>query len=166
MWTNGATITIPHEGDKYNLGSAEVEVIYAKADEPNDSLVLMVTYGDTQFLSTGYIEETAQKAITEKYVNPDDKEFKIDLIKMPHHGSDKSEDNNIDDITSSMYRFLRTFMPEYAVISVGAGNKYGHPGERTLSLLRDLDARVYRTDENGDITVKSNGNTISVTTSR
>ena len=68
-------------------------------------------------------------------------------------------------------------MPEVIVISVGKGNKYGHPDKRTLDLLdnnkksREDDktykpASIYRTDENGDIIVKSNGKSISVEVSK
>lgn len=163
---NGSKITVPQVGEKFYLGSASVEVIDASAEEDNDSLVLLITYGKTRFLFTGDIEETAQRRIADKYSDEKDEAFEIDLIKIPHHGSDKCEENNIDDSTGSLYRFLRTFMPKYAVISVGAGNKYGHPGERTISELNDLDAKTYRTDKDGDIFVKSNGKSIMITTSK
>lgn len=153
---NGSKITIPANGDEYKLGSAAVEVIDVCADEDNDSLVLLITYGDTRFLFTGDIEDTAQTRISEKYQNELDEPFKIDLIKMPHHGS----------YTGTLYRFLRTFMPEYAVISVGTGNIYGHPHRETLDLLdsETWKPMVYRTDRDGDIIVKSNGKEISVET--
>lgn len=163
---NGSKIVIPTSGKKYDLGSAKVEVIDVSSEDDNDALVLLITYGKTKFLFTGDIEETAQKRITNKYIKANDEPFKIDLIKMPHHGSDKSEKSNFEDSTGSLYMFLRTFMPEYAVISVGEGNKYGHPGERTLSELSDLNAKVYRTDKDGDIIVKSNGKELSIETSK
>lgn len=128
------------------------------ADEGNDSLVLLITYGDTRFLFTGDIEDAAQTRISDKYQRESDEPFEIDLIKMPHHGA----------YTGTLYRFLRTFMPEYAVISVGAGNTYGHPHRQTLDLLesKTWNPVVYRTDTDGDIIVKSNGKEISVETSK
>lgn len=155
---NGSQITIPSVGDEYKLGSATVEVIDVCADEENDSLVLLITYGNTKFLFTGDIEEDAQTRISEKYQNESDEPYEIDLIKMPHHGS----------YTGTLYQFLRTFMPEYAVISVGAGNKYGHPDEKTLDLLnsKTWKPKIYRTDLDGDIIVKSNGKELSVKTSK
>jgi competence protein ComEC len=60
-----------------------------------------------------------------------------------------------------LYPFLREVMPEYAVISVGAGNSYGHPHENTLSRLRDAGAAVYRTDLQGTIICVSDGKTVS-----
>lgn len=160
---NGATITVPHTGEKFKLGSAEIEVVDVSAESDNDSLVLMVTYGDTRFLFTGDIEDESQTRISDKYENEKDEAYKINLIKMPHHGS--SSPNSVNG-TGSLYRFIRTFMPDYAVISVGSGNQYGHPHKETLDLLDDEDVKVYRTDMSGDITVKSDGKTLSITTSK
>jgi len=49
-------------------------------------------------------------------------------------------------------------LPKYAVISVGAGNRYGHPAESTLSRLRDAGCTVYRTDQSGTITIVTDKN--------
>lgn len=157
LYINGAKITVPHNGDTYKLGSAEVEVVDVESTSDNDSLVLMITYGNTRFLFTGDIEDEAQTRIADKYANKKDEkdeEYKIDLIKMPHHGS--ASPNSVNG-TGSLYRFIRTFMPDYAVISVGKGNSYGHPHRETLSLLEDAEVKVYRTDIHGDIIVKSDG---------
>lgn len=160
---NRATITVPHEGDKYDLGSAEVEVVDVASTNENDSLVLLISYGNTKFLFTGDIEDDAQTRISDKYQNENDEAYKIDLIKMPHHGS--SSPRSING-TGSLYRFLRTFSPDYAVISVGANNDYGHPHRETLDLLEDAEIKVYRTDLDGDILVKSDGKSLSFETSK
>lgn len=155
---NGSKITVPAPGDTYELGSAKVEVVYSSAEEANDSLVLLITYGDTRFLFTGDIEDAAQTRISDKYKSDSDVPFKIDLIKMPHHGS----------YTGTLYRFIRTFMPDYAIISCGEGNMYGHPHRETIDLLdsKTYSPRVYRTDRDGDIIVKSNGKELSVETAK
>ncbi len=155
---NGSEITIPNIGSQYALGSAAVEVIDVSADENNDSLVLMVTYGDTRFLFTGDIEEAGQTRISNKFHNDSDTPFKIDLIKMPHHGA----------YTGTLYQFLRTFMPDHVVVSVGANNQYGHPDAKVLDMIdsKTWKPKIYRTDKNGDIFVKSNGKTITVATTR
>ena len=155
---NGSKITVSAPGDKYELGSATVEVVDVSAEEANDSLVLLISYGDTKFLFAGDIEDAAQERIAEKYQNDKDEPYKIDLIKMPHHGS----------YTGTLYRFVRTFMPDYAIISVGAGNTYGHPHRETMDLLdsKTWKPKVYRTDLNGDIIVRSNGKELSVETSK
>lgn len=160
---DGSTITVPNEGATYSLGSASVEVIDVSNEENNDSLVLMITYGDTRFLFTGDIEDATQTRIANKYQNDQDKEYKISLMKLPHHGS--SSPHSYDG-TGSLYYFLRTFNPDFVIISVGAGNPYGHPHRVTLDLLEQLGAKVYRTDYDGDIIVKSNGKTLSIETSK
>ena len=160
---NGAKITVPHVGDKYQFGSAEIEVVDVASSTENDSLVLMITYGETRFLFTGDIEDDVQTRISDKYENEKDEAYKIDLIKMPHHGSASPRSVNG---TGSLYRFIRTFMPDCAVISVGQGNMYGHPHQETLDLLDDADVKVYRTDKNGDIIVHSDGKTVSIECSK
>ena len=78
------------------------------------------------------------------------------LLKVGHHGSN----------TSSSYVFIREIMPQYAVISVGEGNAYGHPTEDTLSRLRDAGATVYRTDLQGNIICYSDGNSLTFVTEK
>ena len=157
-----ASIEVPSEGRTYPLGSATVEVVSVSADQNNDSLVLLITYGKTKFLFTGDIEEKAQKDLSEDYKdkNGNDKGYKLDLVKAPHHGA----------YTGSLYAFYRTFKPAYVVISVGKDNKYKHPNQKTLDLLSNKKSgwkpKVYRTDENGDIFVTSNGKKVSIKTSR
>ena len=163
LYNNGAQITVPHVGDTYKLGSAEIEVVDVESTTDNDSLVIMITYGKTRFLFTGDIEDEAQTRIADRYANEKDEEYKIDLIKMPHHGSASPKSVNG---TGSLYRFIRTFMPDYAVISVGEGNSYGHPHKATLSLLEDADVNIYRTDIHGDIIVKSDRKSLMFETSK
>lgn len=57
-------------------------------------------------------------------------------------------------------------MPEYAVISGGKGNSYGHPTEDVLSRLRDADVKTYRTDMQGDVVCTSDGKTVSFSVGR
>lgn len=160
-------ITVPEENAEYQLGSATVKVIDASNKDDNDSLVLLITYGRTKFLFTGDIEESAQTRIAENYQADAvtlsfwekllGKKHSSMLVKMPHHGA----------YTFELESFLKTFSPEYAIISVGY-NKYGHPDEQTLDILnsKERKVRVFRTDESGNITVTSNGKKITVKTER
>ena len=151
---NKASIIIPSIGEKYKLGSAVVEAVDVSAEKENDSLVLLITYGKKRFLFTGDIGEEAQRRIYSRYDDGNNGTYKIDLIKMPHHGSDV------------LIRFIEVFMPDYAIISVGKINNYGQPFEKTLDRLEQAGTTVYRTDQNGDITVKSDGITLNVTTEK
>ncbi len=141
-------ITVPNPGDTYDLGSATFTILgpIADSDEPNNtSIVLRLEYGDTSFLFTGDAEYSEEQDIIESGAI-----LESTVLKVGHHGSD----------TSSSYVFLREVMPEYAVISVGAGNSYGHPSESVLSRLNDLGAVTYRTDMQGTIICESDGNSV------
>ncbi len=149
----GGGLTVPEAGDKYALGSAEVEILGLNAGEDtnNTSIVLMIRYGETSFLFTGDAEREAEQALLDSGA-----ELKADVLKVGHHGSD----------TSTSYPFLREVMPEYALISVGEGNSYEHPEEGALSRLRDADCKILRTDLNGDIIISSDGRELTVTTDK
>lgn len=120
---------------------------------PNDSLVLLITHGEKRFLFTGDIEATAQRRLVSKYENDTHTSYKIDVLKMPHHGGE------------ALIRFIDIFEPSYAVISVGK-NDSDHPYQVTLDRLSQADAEVYCTKENGDIFVISDGKSISIKTSK
>ena len=136
------------------LGSAQVEILGPVKDyeEVNDtSIVLSVDYGETTFLFTGDMESAAETDLIEAGADLD-----ADVLKIGHHGSS----------SSTSYRFLREVMPEYAVISVGHRNTYGHPTQAVLSRLEDAEVTVYRTDLHGTIIAESDGKTVTFTTEK
>ena len=150
----GLSITVPNHGDSFKLGSAAVQVVgpIHPSDEPNNtSMVLMTTYGETGFLFTGDAERIEEADILEVGYT-----LSATVLKVGHHGSD----------TSTTYPFLREIMPQYAVISCGKDNPYGHPHENTLSRLRDADVTVFRTDMQGTVTCTSDGKSVSFTVER
>lgn len=145
----------PNVGDEIQLGSSTVEFLGPVDENGKDlnstSIVLKITYGNTSFLFTGDAESDEEEEILNSGAD-----LKSTVLKVGHHGSR----------TSTSYPFLREVMPQYAVISVEKGNSYGHPNEETLSKLSDAGVEVYRTDESGDIVMTSDGNSISITTSK
>ena len=148
------SLTTPKPGDKFSLGGADVLVMgpVNPSDEPNNtSIVLKITYGKTSFLFTGDAERTEEQDILNAGYD-----LSATVLKVGHHGSD----------TSTTYPFLREIMPEYAVISCGVNNSYGHPHENLLSRLRDADVTVFRTDMQGDIICVSDGKEVNFTTER
>ena len=149
----GSGLTVPSVGSAYELGSATVKILGLNGGEDtNDtSIILKVTYGETSFLFTGDAEYDGEHAVLDSGAD-----LSATVLKVGHHGSD----------TSTCYPFLRAVMPQYAVISVGAGNSYGHPNDDTLSKLRDAGAVVFRTDLQGDIFCTSDGKTVSFETQK
>ena len=150
---NGPGITVPKKLSTYTLGSATITILGLNAGEGNNSSIVMsVTYLDKSFLFTGDAEREVEQAVL---ADAPDRLVSYGL-KVGHHGS--------DDATT--YPFLREILPEFAVISCGKGNPYGHPQDNLLSRLRDAEVTVYRTDLHGDITVAYDGEAWSVTTAK
>lgn len=142
-------VEVPAAGDVWTVGSAAVEVlgpVQEYEETNNTSIILRVVFGETSFLFTGDMERGAEADLLEAGAD-----VAATVLKVGHHGSE----------TSTSYPFLREVMPQYAVISVGEGNSYGHPSEDTLSRLRDVGAQVYRTDMQGHIVAVSDGTSVS-----
>ena len=78
-------------------------------------------------------------------------DLSADVFKTAHHGSN----------TANTEAFLEAVDPEYAVISCGEGNSYGHPHAETLNRLRAMGVQVFRTDEEGTIVVSSDGSNLT-----
>ena len=146
-------ITVPSVGTKFKLGSAFVEVLAVNSDGrgvTNDSsIVLMISYGDTKFLFTGDAESA-----TESYL-VNNKDIKCDVLKVAHHGSS----------TSTSEEFLYKAKPDYAVISVGYENRYGHPSDKVLTRLENRNIQIFRTDS-GTVVCNSDGTTVDIHTRR
>ena len=150
----GLQLEAPSVGTVWPLGSATVTLlgpVTQYSETNNTSLVLRIDYGSTSFLLTGDMEKTAETDLVNSGAN-----LKADVLQVGHHGSS----------TSTGYLFLNAVLPEMGVISCGTGNKYGHPHEETLSILRDAKVDVYRTDLQGTITIGSDGQNFTVGTER
>lgn len=136
-------------GMKINLGEdVYLDILFPDRDvsglETNTaSITAKLVYGNNCFLFTG----DSPKAIEQYLVSIDKESLECDVLKMAHHGSK----------TSTSESFLGYVNPEYAIISVGKDNKYGHPNQEILDLLKQFKVSVFRTDESGAIKIKSDG---------
>lgn len=120
----------------------------SRIDTNDASIVVKLIYGNTSFLFTG---DSPQKI--EKYLTSIDKEnLDVDVLKAGHHGSD----------TSSSESFIGYTAPEYAIISVGKNNKYGHPHREVLERLNKFGVKIIRTDIEGTIRLKSDGEKLEI----
>ncbi len=133
-------LTIPVEGARTEILAPDSDL---KSDNLNDySIVIRLTYGQTAFLFQGDAEKRTEDGILSSYDN-----IKAHVIKLGHHGSSTS---NTED-------YIEAVDPEYAVITLGADNKYGHPHKEIISLMKDKAITVYRTDLDGTIVAISDG---------
>jgi competence protein ComEC len=110
------------------------------SDENNNSIVLQLSYGDTDFLFMGDAEQEAETSMLSLLKD-------IDVLKVGHHGSS----------SSSSWAFLQIVKPEIAVYMAGVGNSYGHPHQITLDNLTAIGATIYGTDVNGTIIISTTG---------
>jgi competence protein ComEC len=110
------------------------------SDINNNSIVLRLEYGRFSALLTGDIEDEAEEALLASGQPVDSL-----ILKVPHHGGDNS----------LTLPFLQAVKPQLAVISVGSDNRFGHPGQLTLEKLEDVP--IYRTDQQGNIEVVTDG---------
>lgn len=150
----GKTITVPTAGTTFTLGAATVQILGPLATHEGDndnSIVTKVTYGTTSFLFAGDAEGLEESELVAAGVD-----LGSTVLKVGHHGSDSST-------TAS---FLNKVHPQYAVISVGAGNSYGHPTANVLNRLATSGATIYRTDLQGTVTAISNGTAVAFTTEK
>jgi competence protein ComEC len=155
--TKGLKVKSPIPGFNIDLDpTVNVQILAPNSprykDLNNYSIVLKVTYNKTSFLLTGDAErESENEMLLSSAVSP-----KADVLKVGHHGSNSS--------TSAA--FLKAVAPKYAVICVGKDNKYGHPSQTTINRLKRAGVKIYRTDLNGNIIAKSDGQKIVIKTTK
>jgi competence protein ComEC len=148
-------------GDRLELGSGIVlEVLHppsggmvgTEADDNNNSLVLRLVWGEAEFLLAGDIEAEAEHLLLTS-----GQPLAADMLKVAHHGSGGS----------STAGFLASVDPNYAVLSVGADNRFGHPHPDVLDRLAGLgNVEVLRTDQQGTIEFTTDGRRMWVHTER
>ena len=145
---NNLNITVPKIGDKFSLGDLNFEVIYTGTgtkDLNEASIILKMTFGNHTYLFTGDTTKEVESTILNNNID-------IDVLKVAHHGSN----------TSTSEEFLSVPTPEYAIISVGEDNKYGHPNQETINRLKKYTKNIYITKDLGTIVLTSDGDNINI----
>jgi len=149
-------------GDRFQFGtSLYLDILYPfeeltnqKFKELNDSsIVSRLVYGQTSFLLMGDASVKIEEQLIKSELSG---QLKSDVLKVGHHGSHYS----------SSLEFLEVVKPDYAVIQVGEDNKFGHPHLGTLRKLENLGINIFRTDLDGEIKIKSDGNILGVGSER
>jgi competence protein ComEC len=145
--SRGTQIRYPNAGDAFHLGSAEIAVLSAGDTSYFDdknlwSIVTRVDCGDTGIIVTGDAVDINEFAMIDAGVYLD-----ADVLRVGHHGS----------YTSTTEAFVDAISPDLAIISCGANNSYGHPHAETLTTLASRDILALRTDQQGTISIVSDG---------
>jgi competence protein ComEC len=151
-----ATWQTLQRGDRIEIGGVEVRVHHPPPPDwerqrvrNNDSLVLELRFGEVSLLLTGDIgKEVEQELLASLDLLP------IVVLKVPHHGSG----------TSSAEEFVKTTHPAVALIGVGRANPYGHPVPLVLDRYRQVGTEIFRTDQDGEIELITDGEGIAVHT--
>ncbi len=149
---NGTKVSMAKIGAVINIGDFQITVLAYNRDAENSndrSIVLMAELDQKKFLLTGDAGAEIEQQLISDGINVD-----CDVFKAAHHGSRNS---NCEE-------FVKAASPEYAIISAGRSNQYGHPHEEVLSVLEKCGAKIYRTDRSGDITFYIENGSISVET--
>ena len=151
---HGVRIVLARAGETFALGKLHLRVLWPDGpgpagEDPNQhAVVLLVSYGRVDALFTA----DAESDVTLPLRPP-----AVEILKVAHHGS----------ADTGLAELLDRLAPRVAVISVGAHNDYGHPSASTIARLRLFSGlSVYRTDEDGRVTVESDGQSFSVRTER
>jgi beta-lactamase superfamily II metal-dependent hydrolase len=153
---SGALYEKTEPGKKYDLGGGAFLTVLAPSEpfftkdqlktggnEPNaNSIVLRIDHGEFSMLLMGDAEAQTEQRLLSK-----DLDLKATVVKVAHHGSKYATSQD----------FLNRVQPQAAIISVGGWNRYGHPAQLILDRLKAGNAKVYRTDLQGEVTITTKG---------
>jgi len=114
----------------------------------NASIVARLVYKDKIFMFTGDSPVDIENVL----VNLDSTSLGSDVLKAGHHGSR----------TSTSLRYAQAVSPEYAVISAGKDNGYGHPHKEVLDILEQVGAKIISTIKSGTIVFETDGKTLEI----
>ena len=142
-------------GTSLIFGDVSIEVLNPRppptGNHNRDSIVMKVNYGNINVFMAGDMESNGERDLLK--TSPD---LSSQILKVSHHG----------DSDSTSDEFLKSLSPEIAIISVGKANKYARPHQEVLRRLNSAGSRVYRTDINGDIIMKTDGKGYTIITAK
>ncbi len=153
---------IQDKGMTINTAKAGMNIVFSEEEEysadilapikdeyddlNNYSVVIKITYGDSEFLYMGDAEKEVEVELLESGTD-----VKADVIKAGHHGSN----------TSSSSDFVKAVGADYVIFSAGKDNDYGHPHPQIIKRWENVGAEIYRTDEDGTVVISSDGRSIT-----
>ncbi len=139
-WGYGLPVLWAEQGQTYAVGGTAITVLHPRASTPADdlnvlSMVLLAEFEGARLLFTGDIPAEVERSLIPLGY--------LQVLQVSHHGS----------ASSTCAALLEDTTPDFALISCGKNNDYGHPHQTVLQRLREVDAQTYRTDTDGDLVV-------------
>ncbi len=140
---DGTPWRLASRGDSLSLDGVSIRVLHpppgdARARDPNEaSLMVEVVWRGVSILFTGDAPVSAEREVLDRLGG-------VDVLKAGHHGSATSTDPAL----------LDHVRPRVALVSVGRGNRYGHPDPEVLARLRERGVEIWRTDERGAVRLR------------
>lgn len=145
----GLTMQHPAVGTEFSFGTGSFTILAPAVIDPEDSndnsVAIRLMNGSNSFLFTGDAESKSEEQMCSSGID-----LSCDVLVPGHHGS----------ATATSWELLQAAVPEYAVISCGSGNSYGHPHKDTMDKLQAMEVQVYRTDLQGTVVAVSDGTDI------
>jgi len=144
------TVVPAHFGQEIIVDGVRFTVVHAAtahaANNNESSIVIRVNYGNHSFLFTGDLPASGEHELVRKGLAA------CTVLKVAHHGAK----------TSTSQEFLQAAAPKYAIISVGANNRFGHPHPEVVQRLEQSGAKIYRTDHHGAVVFTTDGVRLTV----
>lgn len=137
----GASIVYVKDDMALSCGSAEVQIFAPVCDDSsnNAGVCVLASCAEYDILVTGDLAQNAEWRLLSSHELPD-----LELLVAGHHGAKTSTSQTLLDLTA----------PDCVLISVGADNPFGHPAQQVLRRIEESGAAIYRTDQNGTITIR------------
>ena len=152
----GARWVNVQSGDLVSLGEVQIAVKHPRPADwerqevrNDDSIVLEILWRDVSIVLTGDIGRDVEHEIAPLFAPS-----ALRVVKVPHHGS----------LTSSSGEFISALAPRAAIFSVGRSNSFGHPAPEVIDRYREAGAQIFRTDQDGAVTVDTDGRALEIRT--
>lgn len=134
----------PQLGQIFDLGDMQIRFIapshYNHREVNDNSISIHVSYKDASLVIMGDQSANAEQQMLKQ-------DLSADVYFASHHGANGSNSKTL----------LDAVRPQYVVVSSGANNSYGHPGQNSLNRFANVGAEIFRTDELGTILLRTNG---------
>lgn len=154
----GTSVWYMRDGDCLELGKLRIECLYSgrggsyNGERNAHSLVLRADYGNFSMLLTGDMDREGERELLNRQSHNPGLLSGIEVLKAAHHGSD----------TAGSQEFLETLAPDWAVISCGRDNPYGHPSPEVVERMENLGIEIWITARSGAVCLETDGDSLKI----